>query len=92
MQALTISSYTQDKEEKKISSIYSAYHQVINIQCLEGSCCIRDTDVAAKHFTSVRTNATQFDIPFKQETLTSVQISPSSLSPLKNGTNFVHNE
>jgi hypothetical protein len=65
---------------------------LINIQYLEGKCGIRDTDVAAKHLTSVNTKATQFDIPFKQETFTLVQISPSSLSSLKNGTDFVHSE
>lgn len=75
----------------KISSIYHAYPQLINIQCLEGSCCVRDTDVGTKHLTSVHTNATQFDVPFKQETFTSVQISPTSLSSLKNGTDFLHN-
>jgi hypothetical protein len=94
MQALiTRSTYLRQRRRKEeISSIYHAYPQLINIQRWKGSCCIRDTEVAAKHLTSVHTNATQFYIPFKQETFTSVQISPSSLSSLKNGTDFVHNE
>ena len=94
MQAL-ITRFTylrQSRRTEEMSSIYHAYPQLRNIQCLEGSCCIRHTDVAAKHLTSVHTNATQFDIPFKHETFTSVQISPSSLSSLKNGTDFVHND
>jgi len=94
MQAL-ITRFTylrQRRRTEEISSTYHAYPQLINTECLEGSCCVRDTDVAAKHLTSVHTNATQFDISFKQETFTSMQISPSSLSSLKNGTDFVHNE
>jgi hypothetical protein len=61
--------YLTQRRTEEISSIYHAYPQLINIQYLEGSCCVRDTYVAAKHLTSAHTNATQFDISFKQPLL-----------------------